>query len=278
MYAQAAVPEPIHGDWSRSAEDVPSGFMGATWMLNNADRFTPELIRDCRRAYYALITQVDYNLGILLARLRELNLLDNTTIIFTTDHGEMLGDHHMGAKSLFLEGAAHIPLLLRPAKCLGLESRRGAVCDALVCLADLLPTCLAATGATALDGQRMDGVNLLPIINGAAGRTTLFGECQDYHCVWDGDFKYHFSAAGGAELLFNMREDPREQRELIRAGAHAAVHAALREKLRARLAQYRHPAARDGRLAATHAAPDPRLTRGNWPGFHSPRLTCDVSH
>ena len=90
--------------------------------------------------------------------------------------------------------------------------------------------------------------------------------------------QHHYTSAGGAELLFNLREDPYERRDLIRAGTHAALHASLRERLRERLAAYRHPAVQAGRLVPTRPPPDPRLTRGHWPGFHSPRMTNDVSH
>lgn len=114
MYRDAEVPEPRYGDWSKQPAKIPAGFMGPTSSLNGCDRFSPALLRDVRRAYYACLTQIDYNLGCVFARMRELGLLDNTLIIFSSDHGEMLGDHHMGAKTVFLEGSAHVPLLVRP--------------------------------------------------------------------------------------------------------------------------------------------------------------------
>lgn len=92
LYQNTTVPDPVYGDWSADRENLPPGLMTPTWSSNGIDSWSIERIRDARRAYYALITQIDYQLGLLLGRLRELGELDNTTILFTSDHGEMLGD------------------------------------------------------------------------------------------------------------------------------------------------------------------------------------------
>ncbi len=278
MYAQATMPEPVYGDWSRQAADIPPGFREPTWILNNIDRWSPDFIRDCRRAYYALITQIDYNLGILFARLRELELLENTVILFTSDHGEMLGDHHLGAKSVFFEGSAHIPLLLRLPGNLPLAARRGIVCEELVCLADILPTCLGFAGVTLPAGHAVDGLDLSRVQRGEQRRERLFGEANQFHCVIEGNYKYHFTSHGGGELLFDLERDPLEQHDLIRSGTQARVCAELREKLTRHLMAYQHPVVKNGTLTATAPAPDPRTTRGDWPGFHSPRSPSEVSH
>src|SRR5690606_23943494 len=81
LYANRTMPEPWIGDWSATPDDVPPGFRGPTLTLNNVDRFSAETLRDAKRAYHALITHVDYSIGHILARLRELKLLDDTTII-----------------------------------------------------------------------------------------------------------------------------------------------------------------------------------------------------
>jgi len=73
----------------------------------------PEKIRRMISDYYGLVTEVDDWLGRVLKKLKDLGLADNTLVIFTSDHGDMLGDHGMHSKMLFYEGAAHIPLLMR---------------------------------------------------------------------------------------------------------------------------------------------------------------------
>lgn len=78
-----------------------------------------------RRAYYACITQVDYQLGRIFGAMRENDLFKDTWVIFTSDHGEMLGDHHMSQKNLFFEGSAHVPLLIMPPQRPGLPQGPG---------------------------------------------------------------------------------------------------------------------------------------------------------
>ncbi|MCW8129785.1 MAG: sulfatase-like hydrolase/transferase [Planctomycetota bacterium] len=279
MYANADVPPPVRGDWSRSIEDVPQGFAMPTYHLNNAQRFSPELLRDCKRAYYACITQIDYNLGILFARMRELGILDRTTIVFTSDHGEMLGDHHLGAKSIYLEGSAHVPMIVRPAKGV-LDEARGKRCDELVCLADLLPTFVNLAGARVPDGCAVDGLDLLGTYRGEARRERFFGQGDHFFAVVEGRYKYTFTVLGGGELLFDLETDPYERRELIRAGTHADVHARLKQRLAEHLAKQNHPAVQNGTLAATGPAPTAAAVRAqrSWPGFHSREEPAEVLH
>jgi arylsulfatase A-like enzyme len=279
MYENAEVPPPVYGDWSKSIEDVPQGFASPTYNLNGVNRFSAELIRDCRRAYYALITQIDYNLGVLFARLRELGLQDNTTIIFTSDHGELLGDHNLGAKSVFFEGSAHVPMLIRPAANLIDKMERGSRCDELVCLADILTTCTAAAGVEVPADAKKDGLDLLAVARGALKRAVFHGECGDFFCVIEGHYKYIFTSNGAAELLFDLKSDPYEQRELIRGGQHADVLKRLRGSLIERLGAQGNPAVKDGKLVAVRQPQSAREVRANsWPGYHSRARPDEVLH
>lgn len=281
LYDGIDMPEPVFGDWSRAPDAIPAGFMQPTWHLNNAQRFSPAQLRAVRRAYYACITQIDYNLGLLFARLREMRLQENTWIIFTSDHGEMLGDHHMGAKSTFFEGSAHVPLLVRPPERLRDAQRQcGAVDDRLACLADVLPTLLSRAGLPL--PARCDGLDLL----GEHRRQLLLGESGPFHLAMDRRHKYTFAANGGGELLFDLHHDPLEQHNLMPdaiadpstpAGvALAELRARLVESLRTR----GHPAAASGTLAPTAPPPTPQLVRQNlWPGLHHRTdPNCDLLH
>ena len=109
MYPPAAIPaagEP----WATAATIRPTG--GATTRTPNPYR-DPQKVRQMISNYYGLVTEVDDWIGKVLKRLDELELAENTLVIFTSDHGEMLGDHGMHSKMAFYEGAAHIPLLMR---------------------------------------------------------------------------------------------------------------------------------------------------------------------
>lgn len=114
IYDGIPMPEAVYGDWSRDLDAAPQGFLAGSYENTDVHLYSPRQLANTRRAYYAMITQVDYALGRLFASLRENGLDKNTWVIFTSDHGEMLGDHHMSQKNLFFEGSAHVPCLIMP--------------------------------------------------------------------------------------------------------------------------------------------------------------------
>ena len=98
----------------RDIDNLPPGFMDSTYCLNQAHRMSKSQLMDAKRAYYACITQIDYELGRMmemLPRYADVNL-NNTIMIFTADHGDMLGDHHMHRKCYAYEGSARIPFVI----------------------------------------------------------------------------------------------------------------------------------------------------------------------
>src|SRR5271155_5722137 len=115
-------------------------------------------------AYMGLIKQIDDQLGVLFRFLDERGLTDSTMIVFTSDHGDYLGDHWLGEKDLFHECSAKIPLIIAdpsPAA----DAARGTVCDALVEAIDLAPTFLEHFGGAAKPNI-LEGRSLLPLLHG----------------------------------------------------------------------------------------------------------------
>lgn len=281
MYQNRPVPEPLYGDWSADPAAIHPGLMAPTWGLNGADRFDPEVIRLVRRAYYALISHIDYTMGVLLARLRELKLLDTTHIIFTSDHGEMLGDHHMGAKTTFLEPSAHVPMIYRPARGYGGDPLQpGSRCDAVVCLADVYRTFTTAAGVTPPADAAPDSLDLAAVAAGTARRDILFGRCTGFHMALRGHHKYLFHDTG-AELLFDLSADPMEQRNLIASDAHSQTLDSLRRALADEMTRTNYPqAVKAGLPTACKPLPNRRIARAHtWPGHHHPDHTPeDVLH
>ena len=104
-----------------------------------------EKLDDARRAFYALCTHIDHQMRVIIGTLREEGLLDNTIIVFTSDHGEMLGEHDMYAKRVMYEMSANIPMIISG---LPEDKRIGkdVVDDRLVGLQDVMPTLLDLTG------------------------------------------------------------------------------------------------------------------------------------
>lgn len=266
LYQNQPMPDPVYGDWSQNAEDVPSYYREPTFCTNSIDRYSPHQLEQIRRAYYACITQIDYNLGLLFAQLRESGDLDTTWIVFTTDHGEMLGDHHLGAKGVLFEASSRLPFLLKPPhpERQPFPLKPGSTCDELVCLADLLPT---FAGLGEAEVPEVDGISLLESLQGR-GRDHLHLQFRDYHAVVKDDRKLMYAEACGTQLLFDTRNDPYETKELLRDGSDSSE---LRKLIKERL--------RVSELGAVRSE-DPNLagTRNRWPGHHSPDVPSDVLH
>ncbi len=277
LYDGREVPEPAIGDWSKTGEGTPQGYMFSTYVLNSVYRMSAAQVRDMRRAYYACITQIDYSLGLLFARMREMRLLENTWIIFTTDHGDMLGDHHMGAKTVFLEGSAHIPLIVRPPTACWSEALRGGKrVDAMADLTDIMPTIVDLAGVDLPDG--IEGMSLVDLAAGGEEERTFVGNCRNTHFgIIRGKYKYTWTAIGGDALLFDLAEDPYEQRDLVRAGGYESTIKELRQVLIDHTEQICPQRVKNRDLVAETAIAGPQDV-AKWPGFLSTVVDTDVLH
>ena len=215
-----------------------------------------------------------------LRYLRELGLNDNTLIVFTSDHGEMLGDHHLGAKTVFLEGSAHVPMLIRGPAHLVSPDMAGTQSDALVCLADLLPTFLNAAGVPASAQPPGDGFDLIDVLHQRRSpRCAFVGAYSHQFCLIRDQYKYIYASAGGGELLFNLTDDPLEQRNLAGLRDCADLKARLRSALADALAKSGNPCGAGGELQVIKPAPKPQdMRRLRWPGLHSRDTRDDLLH
>src|SRR5881396_939164 len=137
MYVASDVQPAIRSEKERQeAHPVFAAYMDMRYSRNMARDEAREKVIP---TYMGLIRQIDDQMGVLMRFLAQRNLLDTTMIVFTSDHGDYLGDHWMGEKDLFHEQSARIPLIVidpSPAA----DSTRGSVSDALVEAIDLAPT------------------------------------------------------------------------------------------------------------------------------------------
>jgi arylsulfatase len=125
--------------------------------------YTPEQLREVVRAYYAMVSFVDDEVGRILATLEDLGLRRDTLVVFTSDHGEMLGDHQLMLKGpMMYEGAVRVPLILSRPGMLPAGERRGG----FVSLVDLCATAMDAARLPDLPGSQ--GASLLPVARGEA--------------------------------------------------------------------------------------------------------------
>ena len=127
--------------------------------------FSDEKIRiSVVAAYMGLVKQLDDQLGVLFAALKTRGLFENTLIVFTSDHGDYLGDHWLGEKEFLHEPAIRVPLIIVDPREQS-DATRGSVSDALVEAIDLLPT-FVELGEGDPAHPRLEGKSLLPVLNG----------------------------------------------------------------------------------------------------------------
>ena len=211
-YLRAEIPEPVIGDWAEPPEDDGLGDDVAPSHV----ALTGEKLRSTRAAYYGLINHVDDQLRRLLNGITGIDAATgrNTVVVFTSDHGEMLGDHYMWRKSVPYEPSARIPLLIRAPDRFGLR-KRSAVAHP-VCLEDIMPTLLDMAEVDIPD--TVEGRSLLPLMRGEepAWRPHLHIEHAPLHqTLTDGKEKFIWFVGDGREQLFDLEKDPEERRDLI---------------------------------------------------------------
>lgn len=230
LYDNKEMPEPVAGDWAGIHDfetkdpDAWHGRLGA------------ENERRAKVGYYASINFIDHQIGVVRQYLSKQGLLNNTIIIFTSDHGDMMGDHHLWRKCYPYEGSAHIPLLvcLPPAMRKNIQSSS----EAPVCLQDIMPTILDACGVEIPD--EVDGKSVLPLIRDDEinWRDFVHGEHKqcyapenEHHFLTDGTWKYIWFTQTNTEQLFHLENDPYELTDLAALPKHQEEVAKWRERL-----------------------------------------------
>jgi choline-sulfatase len=182
--------------------------------------------REAAACYYAAITEVDDLFGRLIDQVQTASRLDETVVVFTADHGELLGAHGLYCKNFSaFEEVYHIPMVLA-----GPGVAAGVVTDARVGLHDLAPTLLDLTEAGTLGAP--DSRSFAAALRDPAGRAGDFtAGFAEYHgtryrltqrVVWEGPWKYVFNGFDNDEL-YRLDEDPFEMRNLAVDAASAPV-------------------------------------------------------
>jgi arylsulfatase A-like enzyme len=198
------------------------------------DEAVPQM-EEWRRVYYAMVHLLDAELGRMMAALRAMGLDEDTILVYSSDHGEMLGSQGRIQKLTFYEEAARVPFLVRwPGR-----MPAGAVCDACLNTPDIAPTLLGLLGLSA--PEEMEGMDLSARAMGQPGPEPEFALMQGTGLTYrwpDGDewravrTKRHTYARyrkDGSELLFDNLEDPYQLKNLVDDPAHQAVLQELRE-------------------------------------------------
>ena len=213
--------------------------------------FNPARVRRAIAAYFGMVTFLDHNIGRMLAALGETGLAAGTNVIYTSDHGDNLGNRGLWGKSNLYEDAAGVPMIMA-----GPGVPQGIVCHEPVSLVDGFPTILAGVGLRPHpDDAALPGRNLFEVARGRAAPRTVLSQ---YHAVGaptgafmirKGDFKYiHY--VGMPPQLFDLAADPLEQRDRGQDPGYAGLVADCERALRAVV----DPDAADAQCHADQAA------------------------
>lgn len=213
--ADADIPKAAVGKWAEKyaprsgpKDDIWHGDLGA------------EQVRSSRQGYYGAIEFIDEQIGRIFEVLEKRGWLEQTLIVFTSDHGDMTGDHNLWRKSYAYEASSRIPMFLRWPEGL-VSAKRGQVLSQPVELRDILPTFLDAAGAP--PPVKLDGESLLSLVRGRGSNWREYidlehGVCYSRENNWnaftDGQTKYIYHAFHGEEQLFDLEHDPKEVNDL----------------------------------------------------------------
>ena len=212
LYRDAVLEEPASGNWSARFDDLPWHIK----TLSNPDnlsmvRATPHERDLSRRAFYATLTHIDHQIRVVIGYLREAGLLDNTIVVFTSDHGHMVGEHGLWCMTPFYEMSAHIPLILMPAR--GDERLPAGTIDArLAEFGDIMPTLLELAGIeipATVDRHSLVGEYRRDYLYGEHGQGT-----GAMRMLRAGRFKLIYYPVGNRFQLFDLENDPRECEDL----------------------------------------------------------------
>jgi choline-sulfatase len=199
----------------------------------------PEIVRAMTAAYYAKVTMVDDNVGQLLDALRAKGLADSTLIVFTADHGNMLGDLNRWFKGAMYEGSTRIPLLMKapPASPYAAAFNCGAVVSNIVQNIDVMPTLCEIAGVP-LPERGVQGRSLAGLVAGksAGWRDCAYSE-RGNSMVRTPQYKLVRNEAkdvrrGGAPYeLYDLTRDPQETHDLSADPAYSATLKELAARL-----------------------------------------------
>lgn len=215
-----APPKPWHKLYR--APDMPLPFVPenspalSTWINRFQNRYKYrdrgidyQLMRNIKAYYYATISFVDFQVGKIMEALEESGELDNTMVIFTSDHGEYLGDYHCFGKRSMHDASSRIPFIIRSPE----QFPANTVCDQPVSLVDIFPTVANFANCNTKDIE-LDGINLSDLVTNRIKRQYVYSQFDSkekaIYMIVSREWKYFYSVGENKEYLFDRLNDPQE--------------------------------------------------------------------
>lgn len=237
LEAEASEPAaPYMGDW------VPEGWLAMTEPEKNLSsavgNFGDEYAINSRKHYNAAITFIDEQIGEIIEELKRKGMYDNAIIVFTSDHGDMLGDHSLWRKTYAYEGSAKVPFIVKLPKDYQTHIKAGEKIEFPVELRDIVPTYLAINNQEI--PERMDGMSLLEIYDNKKPEwrkyidlehSTTYFEKNYWAALTDGKIKYIRFHTDGSEQLFDLTKDPGEEHDLSQDKNYKATLLEMRQAM-----------------------------------------------
>lgn len=229
-YESIEIPLPNVGDWANQKFKNKAGSLKESPNASSGIYPDDEIIESIK-AYAAGLSFMDEQIGRILDLLKETGQLENTIILYISDHGDMMGDHHMWRKCRPYEPSVRVPFIVRWPEALNIESDRGKDCSKLVELRDIFPT--LADAANIDIPVKIDGNSVLKLISAPDTQWRQMLGLEHSRCVeednaWvaltDGRYKYIYFTLTGEEQLFDLKKDPFELNDLIQSGKYENLH------------------------------------------------------
>ncbi|MDO5026384.1 MAG: arylsulfatase [Tissierellia bacterium] len=225
--------------YKREDLDLWSKELGLDKKVSRVDALTGSISDiDYRRmlaGYLGSINHIDHQLNKFMIKAEEYQLLDNTIFVFTSDHGDQLGDHNLFRKGFAYQASIHIPLIIYDPSHRLIGHNKGKVIENLIELRDLLPSLVDLGTGDKVDG--VDGRSVKKLLDnpGTKWRTYLHGE----HVLGEFSnqfiiklpYKYIWYSQTGLEQLFNLEDDPKEKNDLASREDHKKILDQLRDML-----------------------------------------------
>jgi arylsulfatase A-like enzyme len=176
---------------------------------NQSTEFDAETHQKIRQNYTVMCENIDTRIGEIIDEVRKRGELENTLIVFSSDHGEMLGDHNRWGKHVPYQASAAIPLIIA-----GLDVKPNRQSNALASLIDIAATFIDYANAEKL--PQMEARSLRPVLTGktAKHRDFLLSALEEWKLVWDGRHKL-IEGFHGETMLFDLEKDPFENQNLV---------------------------------------------------------------
>lgn len=226
------------------------------WNGVDYTEFTDAHKRKIRTHYAALVKQIDHEVGQILTVLEEQGELENTIILFASDHGDYLGDHNLIGKGSFYESSIHVPLLVRLP-----GGPTNTIDEGLVTLGDVTATLLTLGGVPLpahLDSRPLPGLGLA-----TAPRAMIFGMVSNGWMADDGRWRLA-KYATGESVLFDRATDPDEQHNLIADPAGQAAYQRLDSALTQEIMRSLTLAHEEKRVYVSDLSQDEQYGREGW--------------